>query len=541
MRASPTELGEALASRGLIAVVPIAAAGEAPSAVVLQAPGDAAIHCPLDDERMRQTMAAWMRRADHVYCFEQAHQALRALLALDIDVRRPLCRHTLHALIGHHPTEVHSFAHDVTHGAQRAEALLDEIAPLLRQVAERGARAVARLENLVLRPFAAMEQRGLYLDVMQWRALVQEAQAEVDVAKKQTYAALGDAVGRDLFGEPDLSLEADVEVKAVLERLLRAELPDVSKRTLGAIEHPAAQALLRYREAYKIVSTYGEAFLEHVEADGRVRASFIPMGASTGRISCRDPNLQNLPSDEGFHRAVCAPPGRALVTADYATCELRILAELSGDPRFLEAFAKGDDLHSVVASQVFGVPVSKTENAPLRKQAKAINFGLCYGMGAQAFAAQIGQSKEQAQTLLDRYFATFPRIKRTLEGLVDEALERGYAKTLLGRRLYFDPEVLEQKNARGELSRIAKNMPIQGTSADMTKLAMVRVHERLTRDFHDAGLVNTVHDELVVECDEGDAHAVGDAVRDEMEQAHLTLVPHVPPLVDVSVGPYWSH
>jgi len=276
------------------------------------------------------------------------------------------------------------------------------------------------------------------------------------------------------------------------------------------------------------------------DADSRVRASFIPLGASTGRVSSRDPNLQNLPSSAEFHAALCAPKGRKLVTADYGTCELRILADLSGDEAFLDAFARGEDLHSAVATRMFGVPVSKSERPELRARAKAINFGLMYGMGAAALGRQVGVDKGEAEALLKRYFENFPSVASWLEASVDRALERGFAETVLGRKLFFNEETLKGESARGDLGRIAKNMPIQGTSADMTKLAMVRVHERLL-EFDDAGLVNTIHDELVVECRAADAERVADAVVFEMEAAHKTLLRKAPPSVDVHVGDHWAH
>ena len=163
-------------------------------------------------------------------------------------------------------------------------------------------------------------------------------------------------------------------------------------------------------------------------------------------------------------------------------------------------------------------------------------------MGAAALAASLGVPLDEGERLLQQYFRTFPRIKDALERSVETALSRGYAETVLGRRLFFDPEVLKGPNARGELSRIAKNMPIQGTSADMTKLAMVRVHERLLEETDGtAGLVNTIHDELVVECQEADGEQVAKAVRKEMEEAHKALLKQVPPEVEVHVGPHWMH
>jgi DNA polymerase-1 len=330
-------------------------------------------------------------------------------------------------------------------------------------------------------------------------------------------------------------------VKRLIEKVTGRRLSDTARATLERLDHPIASALLLYRESNKLVTTYGEAFLSHVDKrSGRIHATFVPLGASTGRVASCDPNLQNLPNDERFKRCLRAPAGRVLVTADYATCELRIVAEMARDPVFLAAFERGEDLHATVASTMFGVKVTKTENAELRQRAKAINFGLVYGMGAPALASSLGVSVDEGERLLQQYFRTFPAIRDYLERSVDEALSRGYAETLLGRRLQFEEEQLRAPNARGELSRIAKNMPIQGTSADMTKLAMVRVHERLTDEQPTAGLVNTIHDELVVECDEADGKVVAEAVKREMEEAHRALLRSVPPLVEVHVAPWFA-
>ncbi len=464
-----------------------------------------------------------------VVCFRDAKPAIKNLLIHGLVVKRPVCLTTLARLCGDEPP------------APGSAPSLSELSQRTERARREGQLGVARLECLVLPVFAALEHRGLYVDVKGWKKLVQQHTKARDHARQAVFDTLGDAVSRDLFGVPDLNLDADQEVKAVLERVLGHPLDDVGKHTLRRLSHPVTDALLTYREHAKIVSTYGETFLGQVHSDGRIRSTFVPLGASTGRVASRDPNLQNLPSGEAFHQCLCAPEGRKLITADYATCELRILAELSGDEAFLDAFSRGEDLHSVVASRMFDTEVSKEVRPELRARAKAINFGLMYGMGADALGRQVGVSRAQADELLEAYFAAFPRVRRYLEDSVERALQKGYAETVLGRRLSFDAEQLQSDNARGELSRIAKNMPIQGTSADMTKLAMVRVHETLRDKFVDAGLVNTIHDELVVECAAVDADTVGEVVRGEMVAAHETLLRRVPCEVDVHVGDHWMH
>jgi DNA polymerase-1 len=540
---TPAEL---LARRSLVAIVPAAERGDLldPAEQVGLASLDHTTTLALDADG-RALLAAWTKRTDRVFVFDEARPALRRLLRAGVDVARPICRATLERLAdGKHVDDTGQIAREVVSAGVRASQIAHKVEGLLQRVDERGQKKVARLENLVLRPFAALEDRGLPVDVPGWRALVDESRALAQAAKSEVVALAGAHVPRDLFGTPEINLDADGDVRVLLKRALGVEVPDIGKGTLAGLKQPITDALLRYREAQKIVSTYGDAFLSRVDPrTKRIHATFVPLGASTGRVASRDPNLQNLPSDARFHRCLQAPPGRMLVTADYATCELRIVAELAGDPVFVRAFDAGEDLHSIVATSMFGKPVSKTENPELRQRAKAINFGLVYGMGPPALAASLGVTLEAGTELLERYFRTFPRIREYLEGSVTTALARGYSETILGRRLTYDREQLESDNARGELGRIMKNMPIQGASADMTKLAMVRVHERLCEEFpsRSAGLVNTVHDELVVECDEADAANVAAAVQHEMSEAHRTLLKRVPPLVEVQVARHWQH
>jgi DNA polymerase-1 len=542
-------VGALLAGRGLVAMVPVAANDDlrAPLDAIVVCDGGDVVTVPLqertgDDDEGVRALAAWLRRSDRTVLFEEARPALRRLLRSGVDVARPICADTLDRLLGSNVDDGRAVARNVAVASERARALFAGFTDKLARVEASGQRRVARLECLVLRPFASLEDRGLPIDAPGWRALVDGERVLQRAAREDVLAACGDVVQRDLFGTPHVNVDSDVEMKGVLERLLGTTLDDISRYTLAHVEHPFASALLRYRESSKIVNAYGDAFLSRIDRrTGRIHATFVPLGASTGRVASRDPNLQNLPADARFHQCLRAPEGRVLVTADYATCELRIVAELSGDRVFLEAFARGEDLHATVASQMFGLPVSKTENPHLRQKAKAINFGLVYGMGAGALASQLKVDRPTADELLAKYFQTFPDVKQYLEDSVERALQKGYAETVLGRRLQFDRAVLESPQARGELSRIAKNMPIQGTSADMTKLAMVRVHERLVDDHPGAGLVNTIHDELVAECDAKDAEAVCAAVREEMGAAHETLLPRVPPLVEVHAGPCWLH
>ncbi|MEW5853975.1 MAG: DNA polymerase [Myxococcota bacterium] len=406
----------------------------------------------------------------------------------------------------------------------------------MARVQREGARKVARLEALAVPAFADMEQRGVLVDAVAWREVIRRAQAEGDAARAEMDRHFRKVANVDLLGAVDLNYDSDVDVRDALGKL-GVHLQSTQKGELLHSGHPAAVALVAYREAHKLVSTYGESFLSHVHPrTGRIHASFRQIGASTGRVSCERPNLQNVPKDSALRSCFHAPPGRALITADYAACELRILAHLSRDPVFLAAFERGEDVHAKVASQVFGVPVSKQSHPELRERAKAISFGLIYGMGAAGLAAQTGQSLDEAEALLAQYFRQFPRIDATLHDLERQVRERGYAQTVLGRRLYLERDFLDRQS--GAAARLSRNMPIQGTSADITKLAMAFIHERLRG--RDAFLVNTVHDELLIECPAAEAERVGAEVKQEMERAMAAVVPGVSPLAEVRVGDTWA-
>jgi len=397
---------------------------------------------------------------------------------------------------------------------------------------------VAAIEASALNAFAAMEQVGLAVDVAGWQVLTDQAERERLQARAVLDEIFRPVADLDLFRSVNINYESDAVLRDHLARL-GIKVDSTSRHVLLQLDQPVGPAIVAYREAAKVVSTYGAGFLSFVHPrDGRIHAHFRQIGASTGRVSCADPNLQNIPKDSAFRACIRAPDGRQMVTADYAACELRILAQASGDRTFLEALRRGDDLHSVVASDMFGVPVSKTENPELRGRAKAINFGLVYGMGAAGLAAQVGCGQDEAERLLDRYFQKYPGVKRYLDDSVRRALSDGSSRTLTGRRLWYPREDLASADAAGRIGRVAKNMPIQGTSADITKLAMARLHDLLHRCAPDAAIVNCVHDEIVVEC--GDGTIVAPLVRQAMEEAEAEILPDVPPAVDVVVDSCWA-
>ena len=394
---------------------------------------------------------------------------------------------------------------------------------------------VSRIEALAVAPIVAMEYHGMPFDAVAW----QQQSAETALLQKELgkkLAQLLDLGETNLWGEVSTHLNDDEALRHALFAK-GFSVPNVRKSTLATLPDPIGPLLRHYRELFKLTTTYGENFLSHVAADGRVHPTFEQIGTSTGRLSCHSPNLQAMVKGASQRACFRVQPHRRLVIGDYATCELRILAGMSGDPIFTKAFLEGADLHALVAGQMFGKRVSRVENPDLRERAKAINFGLCYGMGAAGLARTIEAPLPQAEALLKQYFKTFPKIGGFLESSAKKALERGFASTVTGRRLYFDG--VTTSTHRLQFERVAKNMPIQGTSADMTKLALARVHAALSV-FQEAFLVNTVHDELVVECHEKDAQDVAVVLEREMKEAGAEVIQSVPMAVDVVISEAWN-
>ena len=292
--------------------------------------------------------------------------------------------------------------------------------------------------------------------------------------------------------------------------------------------HPIVEEVLEYRQYAKLKSTYVDGLLKVVSPDGRVRTNFQMTVTATGRLSSTEPNLQNIPTrtelGSRLRRMFTADPGKVLVDADYSQIELRLLAHISGDEAMRDAFLSGEDFHTVTAAHVFGVPVGQV-TANMRRAAKAVNFGIVYGISAFSLSQDLGVTVEDAKDYMDAYFARFPGVKKYMEDVVAKAREDGYVETLFHRRRAL-PEIRASKFAtRSFGERVALNMPIQGTAADIIKLAMVKVFDRLKKEGLEARLIMQVHDELIVECPQGEAERVGRLLTEEMEGVCQLTVP----------------
>ena len=291
---------------------------------------------------------------------------------------------------------------------------------------------------------------------------------------------------------------------------------------------PIVADVLEYRQYAKLKSTYADGLLKVVDPDGRIRTSFQMTVTATGRLSSTEPNLQNIPARTEVGSRIrgmfVAAPGNVLVDADYSQVELRLLAHISGDEAMQQAFLSGQDFHTLTAAKVFHVAPEEVTSR-MRSSAKAVNFGIVYGISAFSLAQDIGVSVAEAKEYMERYFDTYRGVKRYMEQVVETAREKGYVETLMHRRRALPELKSSNFNMRSFGERVALNMPIQGTAADIMKLAMVRVEHRLKGEGLAAKLIMQVHDELIVECPEEEKETVERLLEEEMSGVVRLSVP----------------
>ena len=314
---------------------------------------------------------------------------------------------------------------------------------------------------------------------------------------------------------------------------------------LAAAGVEIAEKVLAWRQIAKLKSTYADALVTSINPEtGRVHTSFSMVGASTGRLSSSDPNLQNIPirTAEGrqIRTAFVPEQGAVLISADYSQIELRLVAHISKEASMIAAFNQGVDIHAQTASEVFGVALDEM-TAETRRRAKAINFGIIYGISGFGLARQLGIPQGEAKSYIDAYFDRFPGIKQYMNEMKLQAREDGYVETLFGRRLYIKGIEQAKGPQRGFLERQAINAPIQGTAADIIKQAMVRMPAAIDASGLPLRMLLQVHDELIFECPASDADAAIVLIRDVMEKAATPVLNlDVPLIVDASQGASWD-
>ena len=412
--------------------------------------------------------------------------------------------------------------------------------PLTARLAERHLLPLlADLELPLVPVLAEMERVGIAVDAPVLEAIADRCSAEVAELETEAHRLAGGPftlgspkqLGEVLFTRLELPVQTSGKTGPSTDRTVLAKLRPL---------HPIVPVIERWRELSKLLSTYLRALPEAAAGDGRIHPTFSQHTAATGRLSCTNPNLQAIPVRTELGReiraAFVAPPGRQLVSVDYSQVELRILAHLCREPGLVDAFRRGEDVHRATAAEVLGkdpADVSKDE----RDRAKAVNFGIIYGISAFGLSEQLEIPRDEAQRYIDAYLGRYPQVQAFIEATIAETEERGYARTLLGRQRPIPELRARNRQVRQLGERLAVNSLIQGSAADIIKVAMIACDRRLRDEGRDAALVLQVHDELVFEAADADVDAVVALAVEEMVNAH----PLDPPLVaDAGAGPTWA-
>ncbi|MHB8798900.1 MAG: DNA polymerase I [Thermoanaerobaculia bacterium] len=429
--------------------------------------------------------------------------------------------------------------------APRARLPLELQDVLLPRLTARAAslRVYEEIELPLVPVLARMERAGILVDPGALSVLSVDFGARLARLEAEIHAAAGEAfnvgsplqLGRILFeklGYPALKKTAKTKSYATGSEILE----ELTVRGFG----PLPGLVLEWREVSKLKGTYVDALPRHVAKDGRIHTRFDQAVAATGRLSSNDPNLQNIPvrteAGRSIRKAFVAPKGRLLVAADYSQVELRLLAHLSGDEALIETFRRGDDIHRATAARIFGIHPGLV-SPDQRRGAKTINFGILYGMGPFALAGQLGVTQGEAKAFIAAYFQQFPSIRDCLDRILAQARETGATETIFGR-LRPIPGISDRNHAvRANAERMAMNAPFQGSAADLVKKAMVELDVRLAAELPSARMLLQVHDELVLECDEGDAARAADLARETMEGAASLAVPLT---VETARGADWA-
>ena len=372
-----------------------------------------------------------------------------------------------------------------------------------------------------------MEKEGICMDAAALKEYGTQLEGSIVELEKKIHEAAGE----------DFNINSPKQLGVILFEKLG--LPNGKKTKTGystsadvleklAGEYPIVSDILEYRQLSKLKSTYADGLQNFVEADGKIRTSFNQTITATGRLSSTEPNLQNIPIRIELGRLIRKVfhpmPGNVFVDSDYSQIELRILAHMSGDEKLIEAYNSGQDIHSTTASQVFHVPFEEVTPL-LRRNAKAVNFGIVYGISAFGLSQDLDISRKEAQEYIDRYFETYPKIKEFIDKTVADAKETGKTTTIYGR-IRPIPELTSSNFMQRQFGeRVAMNAPIQGTAADIIKIAMIRVHDRLIKEGYESRLILQVHDELLIETKESEKDAVIALLEEEMHQVASLSVP----------------
>ena len=404
---------------------------------------------------------------------------------------------------------------------------------------------LSRLEYRTVSPTGDMELNGLYLDKKRWTALREEAETAAKKAKNGLDKYFEPYCGQlTLFDSVDINYKSPKQLLPILNKITGLNITSTGEQELKKINHEVVDFLLDYREKQKRISTYGEEFFNKFVSkyDGSIHSNFKQLGADSGRYSSTSPNLQNIPSDERYRAAFTSQdPEYKIIAADYASQEIRVLAYISKEPGLIDAINNKVDLHTNSASLIYGIPYKEITKKQ-RNAAKALTFGLIYGIGPGRLAENLGISFMEAKTLMNKYFSTFPNIKKVLDQAVSAAKKRKFALSPLDKRRRdlssFD---WDDKRQVSHALNISKNIICQGASASITKLALCKVKEAIDGGNYDAKIVNVVHDEILVEAHEDEADEVGRLLEIEMIDAFKHYCPGISMEVEAVIDNHWVH
>lgn len=406
------------------------------------------------------------------------------------------------------------------------------------------------IEKPLIPVIDAVNAHGVMIDAEYLKALGAEYHKELDILSTKIYTEAGEEfninspkqLGVVLFEKLGLGKESGKRQKKTATGQLSTRESELAKLK-G--EHAIIDSILSHRELQKLLSTYIDAIPPLLDSEGRLHTTFVQTGAATGRLSSQNPNLQNIPIKTELGRrirkAFVAPNGKTLLAFDYSQIELRLAAFLSGDVKLTEIFKRGEDVHSAVAAEVFGVPQSEV-TYDMRRSAKVINFGILYGMGVNALRESLGTDRKEAQDFYNRYFETFSTLAEYMQQTRTSAARLGYTLTYFGRKRYFPGIKSKIPYVRASAERMAINAPLQGTQSDIIKIAMTRIHDVFKSKYHGrAAIVLQIHDELIFEVKEEDVKTVADEVRGIMENVLSKEELHgIPILVSGEAGQNWG-
>lgn len=384
-----------------------------------------------------------------------------------------------------------------------------------------------------------MSESGVLVDLEYLGRMGQDLKSQLAALEKDIYSAVGHEFNINSPKQLQVILFDELKLP-VIKKTKTGRSTDEETLTELIAAHPLIPLLLKYRQLYKLVSTYVDALPKYVGSDGRIHSKFNVEGAATGRITSQEPNLQNIPirGELGaeLRKTFIAAKGKVLLGADYSQIELRILADLTQDPFLQAAFEEGLDIHTATTAKIFQISPSDVTKEQ-RSVGKTVNFATLYGQGAHALSRQLGIDYKEARSYIEEYFAQFPKVKEWMNKVLEEAHQKGYTQTLWGRKRYL-PELKSTNHSfRAFGERAAVNHPIQGTAADMIKKAMVDIENDSRFTSGECRMILQVHDELVFECDPKNVEEIGKIVKEKMENA---LKLSVPVIVDIKSGPNWG-